>query len=230
MSLREYRYRFTGQPISSDFDRSKSLFFSLGDIFGGGEGSGGGGSSGEAESDSAPSSGASTGSQVGFFIKVGSAIADAFGPSKENADKSGALWTDYVNNPNTKLPYWPTKQEMNQAAADGNWESHFRNSINSYYDENSGTWNPGSSDDWRGAVAGLTPISVKVFKGHTEQAVLNSHVNAVANARKGSQAAASVSQVFKNASPITWIVTAVVGVLIVGGLIIYGIKQKAIKA
>jgi hypothetical protein len=69
---------------------------------------------------------------------------------------------------------FPAKAEMLQASA--GWEGHIKNAIASSYDPSTGTWST-PSDDWKGAVTSLTPITVNVFKGSGEKGTLTSSVN-----------------------------------------------------
>lgn len=72
---------------------------------------------------------------------------------------------------------FPSKSEMTLAS--DKWEAHFKNAVAASYDPTTGTWSS-TSDDWKGAVTSLTPITANVFKGSGEHGTLMSAVNSQA--------------------------------------------------
>lgn len=173
------------------------------------------------------------GSVAGPWGTAAGAIADvassAFGPSKQDADHTQVLFNNYMADPNNKRPkIFPTKAEM----LAGNLSQSDKDGINASYNESTGTWIPASSkggtSDWRGAVTGYDAqgnIMIATFKGSTEHYEANIGVKSQKVMSGGSQimsqAAASITNVFKSASATTWIITAIVGVLIIAGSIFY---------
>lgn len=145
------------------------------------------------QGDSGKAMGAQTSGKIGDFI------SGIFGGHKE--DKSLTGLNKFMST-FQGLPFYPTKDEMLQAAQLGKWESVEPAAIQASYNPQTGQWVRG---DWHFQVIGTSPITVKDFKGANETHTFSAPMNAKGNGQLApnvAQAAmGAVSNLFGGINP-----------------------------
>ncbi len=113
------------------------------------------------------------GIKVGTVRAVGGALGNMFGGKKEDTSTIG--FDKFKAAGAGALPFYPTKEEMIQAAQNGFPDKAEPAAIQASYDPNTGVWQRG---DWHFGVISTSPITAKAFKGATEGGTLKSTINA----------------------------------------------------
>lgn len=113
------------------------------------------------------------GIKVGTVRSLAGSLGNIFGGKKE--DTSDVGFKAFTASGGGASNWYPTKDEMIQAAQQGGWEKVEPPAIQASYNPQDGTWKRG---DWNFKVVSSSPIQAKAFKGAKESGLLKSPVNA----------------------------------------------------
>lgn len=135
------------------------------------------------------------GIKVGTVRSLAGSLGNIFGKHEDKSDVGFKAFTAAGGGASN---WYPTKEEMIQAAQQGGWEKVEPPAIQASYNPQDGTWKRG---DWNFKVVSSAPIQAKAFKGAKESGLLQSSVNAKVPANQApSQAVAqAASQVYQPA-------------------------------